>query len=96
MSQVATARKLSIRNERITVNAHFHEQGSVLEGSKQGLCDGFEVLFSIDSDEPAAEIAALIRSAHRMCFTESALTTPVPVTSRHVVNGQPFELPEPG
>ncbi len=92
MSQVATIRKLAIRNERVNVTAHFHEQGSVLKGDKAGFCDGFEVEITLDSDEPAEEIETLIRLAHRLCFTEAAMLTPVPVKTRHTLNGQPFAV----
>ncbi len=85
---------MSIRNERVKVNAHFHEQGSIQQGSKTGNCDGFEVEISLDSDEPPERVAELIRLAHAMCFTEAALISPAPVTARHVVNGRPFD-PEP-
>ena len=87
---------MAIRNERVKVNAHFHEQGSILQGSKEGWCDGFEVEISLDSDEPAERIAELIRLAHAMCFTEAALMVPSRVTSKHTVNGQPFEVPVQG
>jgi hypothetical protein len=80
-----------IRNERVKVDAHFHEQGSILKGSKEGRCDGFEVEISLDSDEPDERIAELIRLAHAMCFTEAALMAPARVTGRHLVNGQPFD-----
>ncbi|HEY3345802.1 MAG TPA: hypothetical protein VGJ97_12790 [Anaerolineaceae bacterium] len=92
MSQVATARKLAIRNERVKVTAHFHEQGSILQGTRQGRCDGFEVEILLDSDEPAEKLSELMRLSHSMCFTEAALLVPAPVTSHHTVNGQPFEI----
>ncbi len=92
MSQVATIRKVDIRNERVNVTAHFHEQGSVMKGDKAGYCDGFEVEIRLDSEAPAEEVATLIRLAHRMCFTEAAMLSPVPVTTRHTLNGQPFEV----
>jgi hypothetical protein len=92
VSQVATARKLAIRNEHVKVTAHFHEEGSIMQGSKAGRCDGFEVEILLDSDEPAEAISELIRLSHRMCFTEAAMLAPVTVTSRHTVNGQPFEM----
>lgn len=91
MSQVAAKKKLSIRNERVHVTAHFHEQGSVLAGTAAGFCDGFEVEIDIESDEPPEAIAFLVRMARQMCFTEQALSehTPVKVTPR--LNGQPLD-----
>jgi hypothetical protein len=89
--QVATKKKLSIRNERVRVIAHFHEQGSVLAGTAAGFCDGFEIEINLESDEPTEAITFLIRMARQMCFTEHALSgqTPVKVISR--LNGQRLE-----
>jgi hypothetical protein len=74
------------------VTAHFHEQGSVLGGTKEGHCDGIEIEFSLESDEPSDTIAELARAAHRMCFTEDALTQRVTLTKTHLLNGQALEL----
>lgn len=89
---MANKRKIVLRNDRVKVTAHFHEQGSVLAGSAEGACDGFEIDISLDSDAPAAEIAELIRLAHRMCFTEDALSHPARLTYRHTLNGEPIEI----
>lgn len=88
MSQVATKRKLSIRNERVKVTGHFHEQGSVLRGDAEGFCDGFEVEILLDTDVPAQEIAILIRLARRMCFTEKALAGITEIKVSQTVNGE--------
>jgi uncharacterized OsmC-like protein len=88
VSQVATKRRLQIRDERVKVSAHFHEQGSVLRGDAEGFCDRFEVEITIESDEPREKIAELIRLARQMCFTERALMGSTPVTVTQIVNGQ--------
>jgi len=82
---------LSIRNDRVTVTAHFHEQGSVLRGDAEGFCDGFEVEISLESDESSEKIAELIRLARRMCFTEKALMGSVPVSVTQTINGQKID-----
>jgi hypothetical protein len=82
---------MSIRNERVKVIGHFHEGGSVLRGDAEGFCDGFDIEIRMDSDEPADKIAALIRLARQMCFTEKALTGPTPVSVKPIINGQIFE-----
>ena len=89
---MAAKKKLALRDERVRVTAHFREQGSVLQGSKEGRCKGFEVELSIQSDEPPEAIAELMRLAHRMCFTEDALSGAVTLTKRHLLNGQPIEV----
>lgn len=64
----------------------------MLQGTKSGLCDGLEIDFELESEAPVAEIARLIRMSHQMCFTEDALTSRIPITKRHQLNGQPFEI----
>ncbi|NTW43988.1 MAG: hypothetical protein HGB14_06035 [Anaerolineaceae bacterium] len=88
LSQVATKKKLVIRNEKVNVTAHFHEQGSVLRGDAEGFCDGFEVEISLDSDETPEQIDQLIHLARQMCFTEKALMGSVPVNVSQQINGK--------
>jgi uncharacterized OsmC-like protein len=92
VSQVAAKKKLALRDERVRVTARFREDGSVLAGSKEGRCEGFDIQLSIESDEPAEEIAELIRLSHRMCFTEDALSGEVKLTTRHLLNGRSIEV----
>lgn len=92
MSQVAAKKRLTLRNERVKVIAHFREEGSVLAGTQKGICEDFSIELSMDGDEPQEKITALIRLAHRMCFTESALLNVVNITSSHFFNGQPLEI----
>ena len=96
MSQVATKKKLALERARVKVSAHFSERGSVLRGTKEAGCEGFEIEIALDSREPAAEIAELLRLAHRMCFTEAALAAEVPLTARHLLNGQALPPPPGG
>jgi organic hydroperoxide reductase OsmC/OhrA len=92
VSQVAAKKKLALRDERVKVVAHFRESGSVLAGTKEGACHGFDIEVSIESDASAQDIAALLRLAHHMCFTEDALSGNTRVTARHRLNGQPLDL----
>jgi organic hydroperoxide reductase OsmC/OhrA len=92
MSQVATKKKLVLRDERVKVTAHFRESGSVLRGTKEGSCEGFEIEIAIESGAAPEEIAELIRLAHRMCFTEDALSGVVKLTTSHRLNGRPIEV----
>ena len=77
---------MKIRNERVLVNGYFHEQGSVLRGDAEGFCDRFEVEILMDSDEPPDAVEELVRMARRLCFTEKALITQVPVEVTYKVN----------
>jgi organic hydroperoxide reductase OsmC/OhrA len=87
-------RKLVLKDERVRIDARFSEHGSVLQGTKEGRCEGFDIELAIDSDEPAEAIAELIRLAHRMCFTEHAITHEVTITKRHLLNGEVLDQEE--
>ena len=82
---------MKIRNERVVVNGYFHEQGSVLRGDAEGFCDRFEVEILMDSDEPREALDELVRMARRLCFTEKALTTKVPVEVACKINKNRLE-----
>jgi organic hydroperoxide reductase OsmC/OhrA len=92
VSQVAAKRRLTLRNERVSVVAHFEEEGSVLEGTQQGTCKGFTIELSIEGDQKVEDIIKLVRMAHRMCFTESTLSNVVEVKTSHLFNGQPINV----
>jgi uncharacterized OsmC-like protein len=90
VSQVATKKKLKISNERVTVTAYFHEQGSVVKGDAEGFCDSFDIEMSLESSESEEEIANLIRLSRKMCFTEKALTGSASVNVSQKLNQQPL------
>lgn len=72
--------------------AHFEEEGSVLEGTQQGTCKGFTIELSIEGDQKVEDIIKLVRMAHRMCFTESALSHEIQLTTSHLFNGQHIDV----
>lgn len=86
MSQVAAKKRLSLKDERVKVIAHFREEGAVLAGTQQGFCEDFEIEFSANGELPPEEVSKLLDLAHRMCFTESALSTVVKITTKHFYN----------
>ena len=88
MSQAAAVKKLELTDENVQVLARFREQGSILGGTKEGGCQGFEIQLAIQSPEQETQLLDLIRQAHRMCFTEAVLTNAVAITSRHLINGR--------
>ena len=89
---MATKRKLNVRDERVKVTARFVEHGSVLQGTKQGRVESFDIDFLVESDEPDDAIANAMALAHQMCFTESALSGRAAVSKRHFHNGQPIDI----
>ena len=80
-----------MQNEKVSLVAHFEEEGSVLGGTQQGTCKGFSIELSIEGDESVEEIIQLIRLAHRMCFTEYTLSHAIEITTNHLFNGQPID-----
>lgn len=92
VSQVSKMKKIAIRNEQVKTLVRFHEEGSVLAGSKQGFCDSWEIELALESDHPADEIRELFRLAHRMCFAEAALRDTARPVCRHWLNGEPLEV----
>ena len=76
------------------VVAHFREEGAVLAGTQQGFCEDFDIELSINGDLSKEEVAILIRLAHKMCFTESALKGTPRIAARHVFNGEEIEAGE--
>lgn len=92
ITQVANKKKLSIRNEKAEVTAHFHEEGSVLRGDAEGYCDRFEIHISLESEEGIEEIRQLIRLAHRLCFAEKAVAGAVPIQISQQINGKTLEI----
>ena len=83
-------KKLKINDLRVKVIAHFHEEGSVLRGDKRGFVDGFEVEVAFETEEADDVVRQALELAHRMCFTEAAITTAVTVKATHIVNRQVF------
>ncbi len=84
--------RLTLRDERVKVVAHFQEEGSVLKGNRSGTCEGFEITLAIEADEAPEQVVRLLKMAHQLCFTEHALTDTIPLIQRHTLNGQPINL----
>jgi uncharacterized OsmC-like protein len=91
LSIIAGKKKIAVRNEHVKVTARFHEQGSVLQGTKNGVCDGFDVEISLESNEPKETIAEMIRLARQMCFADYAISHPIAVNARYFLNGEEQE-----
>lgn len=72
--------------------SRFSASGSILAGNARGRCTGFDLQLAIESDEGPEKIAALVRTAHQMCYVEDALVNPMPVRQTHLLNGEPLEV----
>jgi uncharacterized OsmC-like protein len=91
VSQVAAKKRLTLKDERVKVIAHFREEGAVLAGTQQGFCEDFDIELSLNGEIPEEEIRKLIRLAHQMCFTESALKGTPKIATKHLYNGSLLE-----
>jgi organic hydroperoxide reductase OsmC/OhrA len=86
--------KIDVKKARVHVIMRNKTEGSVLQGTVQAACLGFETKLELESDEPAERIQELLRNAEHGCFTFQALTAPVAVSRSAKLNGSPLELPD--
>jgi hypothetical protein len=82
--------KVTVKSMRMQVRARYRVGGSVLDDSVRASMVGAETTLEIDSPDPPARVARVVRNAERGCFVMQALLEPVPVTGRTVLNGQPL------
>ena len=82
--------KVTINGMRMRVTARYRVEGSVLNDTIQGRMLGAETTLEIDSPDPPAQVARVVRNAERGCFVMQALLQPVPITGRTVLNGAPL------
>jgi hypothetical protein len=75
---------------RMRVRARYRVTGSVLGDSVMASMLGAETALEIDSPDPAARVAKVVRNAEHGCFVMQALLQPVPVMSQTVLNGMPL------
>jgi uncharacterized OsmC-like protein len=92
VSNIAQRKKLSIRNEKVLVTAHFLESGSILRGDKNGEAQNFEIEMSMESDEDEELIKQMMQMAHRMCFAEDTLSKVVPIKFSHKLNASAISI----
>jgi organic hydroperoxide reductase OsmC/OhrA len=85
--------KIEVKKARVHVTMRNKTEGSVLQGSVQATCLGFETQLELESDEPPERIQQLLRNAEHGCFTLQALQAPVTFERTATLNGQPLELP---
>jgi hypothetical protein len=83
--------KLELKDVRVDQLTRFYREGSVLGGTIQSGSLGVEVAIDVESDEPPARIAELVRVAKASCFTHGALAAPVRVETALRLNGEPLE-----
>lgn len=93
-----TARQLKkqISGGRCRVEFDTRADGSILRGTLASFADGVRIHLDLESPEPPEVVAHVIRLAHRSCFAEALVRTPIQIAHTHTVNGHPFDLAETG
>lgn len=95
MTQVSRyGHMLKVRVTRMTmhVKASFRVTGSVLDDTIDGEMLGAETTLELESPDPPARVARVVRNAERGCFVMQALLRPVPVTGRTYLNREPLAV----
>jgi hypothetical protein len=82
--------KIAVDRARVYVRMRNKSEGSVLQGTVEATCLGFETRLDLESDEPPERIRTLLRNAEHGCFTLQALLQPVTVSRSVTLNGQPL------
>lgn len=85
---------IEVKKARCHVTMRNKSEGSVLQGTVQATCLGFQSRLELESDEPPERIRQLMRNAEHGCFTMEALLQPVTFERTVELNGQPLELPD--
>jgi len=57
----------------------------------KGFSDGFSIQIEVQSIEEPDTIKEMLRLAHRMCFTETALAENTPLQIQHFLNGETLD-----
>jgi OsmC-like protein len=79
--------KVTVTRMRMTVRAHYRLDGSVLNDTVQARMLGAETTLELESPDPPAQVARVVRNAERGCFVMQALLHPVPVAAQTRLNG---------
>ena len=82
--------KVTVKAMRMRVRARYRVTGSVLDDTVKATMVGAETTLEVDSPDPPAQVARVVRNAERGCFVMQALLEPVPVTGETMLNGRPL------
>jgi hypothetical protein len=82
--------KVKVEKMRMRVIARYRVDGSVLNDTIEGQMVGAETTLELESPDPPAQVARVVRNAERGCFVMQALLKPVAVTTAIRLNGTPL------
>lgn len=90
---VRYAKQLDIPLENVESRSasHFSRQGSVKAGTVLATLDAFDVHIDVSSPAGADEVASLLGLAHRGCYAQSAVHSPVTIESTTRHNGEALD-----
>jgi hypothetical protein len=83
--------KTKIDKARVFVKAKFKSEGSVLAETVKAQGLGFATRLELESKEPPARVAAVVRNAENGCYVLQSLLNPVPVEREFALNGAEFD-----
>jgi hypothetical protein len=83
--------KTHIDKTKVFVTARFKNEGSVLRETVQAQGLGVETRCEITSNEPADEVAKVVRNAEAGCYVIQTIRQPTVVKSEYTLNGAPFD-----
>jgi hypothetical protein len=83
--------KTKIGKAKVFVTARFKSEGSVLRETVKAVGLGFETRVELESQEPAAKVAAVVRNAENGCYVMQTILQPTPVERKFTLNGEAFD-----
>lgn len=83
--------KLKVKKANCHVEFDYVLSGSVLKGTVKTTWKAVTTRLDIDSEEPPAKIAALVRNAKGGCFAENLVVQQVPLRGTVFLKGRPIE-----
>ena len=78
-----------------TVEFDLYLGGSVIAGTVAAGATEVRTQLTIESPEPEAEVARIIRLAKQGCFAEQMVQKATPIIGTYVVNGRPISITVP-
>ncbi len=79
----------------VSVEFDLYLGGSVLAGTVTAGATEVRTQLTIESPEPDAEVARIIRLAKQGCFAEQMIQKPTPIAGTYLVNGRPITISVP-
>jgi hypothetical protein len=83
--------KTKFDKAKVFVKARFKSEGSVLRDTIEAIGLGFETRCELESSEPAAKVAAVLRNAEKGCYVMQTILKPTPVERQFTLNGVAFD-----